>query len=128
MLILGSKVKVADNSGAKIAECIKVLGGSKRKVARVGDTIVVSIKEVRSGGGARSRSRVAKGSVQRAVVLRTRKEHRRKDGSSIKFDENAIAILNAQEQPMGTRIFGPVLEDLRLTKNMKLISLASSLV
>jgi large subunit ribosomal protein L14 len=97
-------------------------------VARVGDTIVVSIKEVRSTGGARSRSRVAKGSVQRAVVLRTRKEHRRKDGSSIKFDENAVAILNAQEQPMGTRIFGPVLEDLRLTKNMKLISLASSLV
>ena len=128
MLILGSKVKVADNSGAKIAECIKVLGGSKRKVARVVDTIVVSIKEIRSTGGARSRSRVAKGSVQRAVVLRTRKEHRRKDGSSIRFDENAVAILNAQEQPMGTRIFGPVLEDLRLTKNMKLISLASSLV
>ena len=128
MLILGSKVKVADNSGAKIAECIKVLGGSKRKDARVGDTIVVSIKEIRSSGGTRLKSRVAKGSVQRAVVLRTRKEHRRKDGSSIKFDENAVAILNAQEQPMGTRIFGPVLEDLRLTKNMKLISLASSLV
>ena len=127
MLILGSKVKVADNSGAKIAECIKVLGGSKRKVARVGDTIVVSIKEIRSTGGARSRSRVAKGSVQPAVVLRTRKEHRRKDGSSIKFDENAIAILNAQEQPMGTRIFGPVLEDLRLTKNMKLIKLVIKL-
>ena len=85
MLILGSKVKVADNSGAKIAECIKVLGGSKRKVAHVGDTIVVSIKEVRSSGGGRLRSRVVKGSVQRAVVLRTRKEHRRKDGSSIKF-------------------------------------------
>ena len=124
MLILGSKVKVADNSGAKIAECIKVLGGSKRKVARVGDTIVVSIKEVRSSGGMRSRSRVAKGSVQRAVVLRTRKEHRRKDGSSIKFDENAVAILNAQEQPMGTRIFGPVTRELRLKKFMKIISLA----
>ena len=128
MLILGSKIKVADNSGAKVAECIKVLGGSKRKVARVGDVIVVSIKELRSVGGSRLRSRVKKGSVHKAIVLRTRKEHRRKDGSSIKFDENAVAILNAQKQPMGTRIFGPVLEDLRLAKNMKLISLASSLV
>ena len=124
MLILGSKVKVADNSGAKIAECIKVLGGSKRKVARVGDTIVVSIKEIRSSGGARSRSRVTKGSVQRAVVLRTRKEHRRKDGSSIKFDENAVAILNAQEQPMGTRIFGPVGRELRESGFMRIVSLA----
>ena len=128
MLILGSKIKVADNSGAKVAQCIKVLGGSKRKVAHVGDIIVVSVKEIRSTGGPRNRSRIAKGSVHKAIVLCTKKEHRRKDGSFICFNDNVVAILNAQVQPMGTRIFGPILEDLRLAKNMKLISLASSLV
>jgi large subunit ribosomal protein L14 len=128
MLILGSTLRVADNSGAKVAQCIKVLGGSKRKVARVGDTIVVSIKELRSTKGSKARSRVTKGSVHRAIVLRTKKECRRKDGTNLRFDENAIALLNAQELPMGTRIFGPILEDLRLAKDMKLISLASSLV
>lgn len=128
MLILGSKIKVADNSGAKVAQCIKVLGGSKRKVAHIGDIIVVSIRKIRSTGAPRTRSRIAKGSVHKAIVLRTKKEHRRKDGSFISFSDNVVAILNAQIQPMGTRIFGPILEDLRLAKNMKLISLGSSLV
>lgn len=130
MILLGTYLKIADNSGAKRAQCIKVLGGSNRKVARVGDRVVVSIQSLRPLGRARqqSRNRILKGSVHHAIVLRVKKEHRRKDGSLLAFGDNAIALLKAQGQPAGSRLFGPVLEDLRLTKNLKLVSLASSLV
>ncbi|RMH60627.1 MAG: 50S ribosomal protein L14 [Zetaproteobacteria bacterium] len=111
-------LEVADNSGAKKVACIKVLGGSKRRYARVGDVIVVAVKEAAPGG------RVKKGDVQRAVVVRTAKEFRRSDGSSIRFDENAAVLLNKQNEPIGTRIFGPVTRELRTKGYMKIISLA----
>jgi len=113
-----SNLVVADNSGAKKIRCIRVLGGSNRRYASVGDLIVVSVKSAIPGGG------VKKGEVSRAVVVRTRKEVRRKDGSYIRFDENAAVLLNAQNEPKGTRIFGPVARELRDKKFMKIVSLA----
>lgn len=112
-----SRLKVADNSGATEVLCIKVLGGSKRRYAYVGDTIVVTVKSASPGG-------VKKGTVTRAVVVRTRKEIKRKDGSYIRFDDNAVVLLNANEEPRGTRIFGPVARELREKDFMKIVSLA----
>lgn len=109
---------VADNSGAKKVRCIRVLGGSNRRYASVGDIIVVSVKTAIPGGG------VKKGEVSKAVIVRTKKEVRRNDGSYIRFDENAAVLLNAQGEPKGTRIFGPVARELRDKKFMKIISLA----
>ncbi|MDQ6979368.1 MAG: 50S ribosomal protein L14 [Mariprofundaceae bacterium] len=111
-------LQVADNSGARKVTCIKVLGGSKRRYASVGDVIVVAVKEAAPNG------KVKKGEVQRAVVVRTAKEFRRPDGSSIRFDENAAVLLSKQNEPMGTRIFGPVTRELRSKGYMRIISLA----
>jgi len=108
----------ADNSGAKRLQCIKVLGGSKRKYASIGDIIVVSVKE------ALPNSRVKKGDVRKAVVVRTRKEIRRPDGSYIKFDVNSAVLINDANEPIGTRIFGPVARELRARRFMKIVSLA----
>ncbi|NNE47849.1 MAG: 50S ribosomal protein L14 [Rhodothermales bacterium] len=113
-----TRLKVADNSGAKEVLCIRVLGGSGRRYARIGDTIVVSVKSAIPGGG------VKKGEVSRAVVVRTRKEFRRSDGSYIRFDENAAVLLNPQGEPRGTRIFGPVARELRERQYMRIVSLA----
>lgn len=113
-----SRLKVADNSGAKEVLCIRVLGGSKRRYARVGDMIVVSVKSAIPGGN------VKKGEVSKAVVVRTKKEFRRPDGSYIRFDENAAVLLNAQGEPKGTRIFGPVARELRDKQFMRIVSLA----
>lgn len=112
-----SRLKVADNSGAKEVLCIRVLGGSKRRYASVGDQIVVTVKHSNPGG-------VKKGTVSRAVIVRTKKEIRRKDGSYIRFDDNAVVLLNAAEEPRGTRIFGPVARELRDGDYMKIVSLA----
>jgi len=122
MIQTQSYLEVADNSGARRVMCIKVLGGSKRRYARVGDLIKVTVKE------AIPRGKVKKGQVMTAVVVRTRKGVRRPDGSLIKFDENAAVILNAQNAPIGTRIFGPVTRDLRGEKFMKIISLAPEVI
>ena len=113
-----SRLNVADNSGAKEVLCIRVLGGSKRRYARVGDKIIVSVKSAIPGGG------VKKGDVSTAVVVRTKKEYRRADGSYIRFDENAAVLLNAQDEPRGTRIFGPVARELRERQFMRIVSLA----
>ncbi len=113
-----TKLNIADNSGAKKVQCIKVLGGSKRKYAAVGDVIVVSVKE------AIPRGRVKKGDIHRAVVVRTSKEIRRVDGSAIRFDNNAAVLINNQLEPIGTRIFGPVTRELRAKNFMKIVSLA----
>ncbi len=113
-----SRLKVADNSGAKEVLCIRVLGGSGRRYARVGDTIVVSVKSAIPGGN------VKKGDVSKAVVVRTKKEYRRPDGSYIRFDENAAVLLNPQGEPRGTRIFGPVARELRERQYMRIVSLA----
>jgi large subunit ribosomal protein L14 len=113
-----TKLEVADNSGARRVQCIKVLGGSKRKTASVGDVIVVTVKE------AIPRGRVKKGEIQRAVIVRTAKDIRRADGSTIRFDRNAAVLIDAQGEPMGTRIFGPVTRELRAKGYMKIISLA----
>ena len=113
-----SRLNIADNSGAKEVLCIKVLGGSKRKYASVGDTIVVTIQ------AAKPRGKVKKGTVHKAVIVRTRKELKRPDGSTIKFDSNAAVLINAQGEPVGTRIFGPVCRELRSRNQMKIISLA----
>lgn len=118
MIQTESYLDVADNSGARRVMCIKVLGGSHRRYASVGDIIKVTVKE------AIPRGRVKKGQVMKAVVVRTRKGVRRKDGSLIKFDDNAAVLLNQQEAPIGTRIFGPVTRELRGDKFMKIISLA----
>jgi large subunit ribosomal protein L14 len=118
MIQTETKLKVADNSGAKLLLCIKVLGGSKRRYATVGDIIVVSVKE------AMPNSKVKKGDVAKAVVVRTVKEIRRQDGSYIKFDENSAVLINQQKEPIGTRIFGPVARELRAKNFMKIISLA----
>lgn len=122
MIQTQSYLEVADNSGARRVMCIKVLGGSKRRYARVGDLIKVTIKE------ANPRGKVKKGQVMTAVVVRTRKGVRRADGSLIKFDDNAAVLLNAQEAPIGTRIFGPVTRELRGEKFMKIISLAPEVI
>ena len=118
MIQMQSNLEVADNSGARMVECIKVLGGSKRKTAGIGDIIVVSIKE------AIPRGRVKKGDIHRAVIVRTAKEIRRADGSIIRFDKNAAVLINTQSEPIGTRIFGPVTRELRAKQFMKIISLA----
>ena len=118
MIQAQSKLKVADNSGAKLLSCIKVLGGSKRRYASVGDIIVVTVKE------AMPNSKVKKGDVVRAVIVRTAKEINRPDGSYIKFDDNSAVLINQQREPIGTRIFGPVARELRAKNFMKIISLA----
>ena len=118
MIQMQTNLDVADNSGARRVQCIKVLGGSKRKTASVGDVIVVSVKE------AIPRGRVKKGDVHKAVIVRTAKEIHRPDGSSIRFDGNAAVLINNQNEPIGTRIFGPVTRDLRARQHMKIISLA----
>ena len=118
MIQMQSNLDVADNSGAKRVQCIKVLGGSKRRTAGVGDIIVVSIKEAQPKG------KVKKGDVHRAVIVRTRKDVRRADGSVIRFGGNAAVLVNKNQEPIGTRIFGPVVRELRATGHMKIISLA----
>ena len=118
MIQMQTKLDVADNSGARLLKCIKVLGGSKRKTASVGDVIVVSIKE------AIPRGRVKKGDVHRAVIVRTCKEVKRNDGTCIRFDKNAAVLVNKSNEPIGTRIFGPVTRELRGKKFMKIVSLA----
>ena len=118
MIQMQSNLDVADNSGAKRVMCIKVLGGSKRRYATVGDIIVVSIKE------ALPRVRVKKGDVRKAVIVRVSKDIKRRDGSTIRFDSNAAVLINNQGEPIGTRIFGPVPRELRAKKQMKIISLA----
>ena len=122
MIQMQTELDVADNSGAKRVECIKVLGGSRRRYAGLGDVIVVAIKE------ALPTAKVKKGDVAKAVVVRTRREYQRPDGTYIKFDTNSAVILNAQGEPMGTRIFGPVARELRSKKFMKIISLAPEVV
>ena len=118
MIQMQTNLEVADNSGARRVQCIKVLGGSHRRYASVGDVIVVSVKE------ATPRGRVKKGDVRKAVVVRTAKQIRRADGTAIKFDTNAAVILNNNNEPIGTRIFGPVVRELRAKNFMKIISLA----
>ena len=113
-----TNLEVADNSGARKVQCIKVIGGSKRKFASVGDIIIVSVKEAIPKG------KVNKGDVHQAVIVRTSKEIRRNDGSAIRFDKNAAVLINKQQEPIGTRIFGPVTRELRAKKFMKIISLA----
>ncbi|GIX16828.1 MAG: 50S ribosomal protein L14 [Rhodothalassiaceae bacterium] len=118
MIQMQTNLDVADNSGAKRVMCIKVLGGTNRRYAQVGDIIVVSVKEATPKG------RVKKGEVYRAVVVRTAKDIRRPDGSVIRFDRNAAVLINKQGEPIGTRIFGPVARELRAANQMKIISLA----
>ena len=118
MIQMQTTLDVADNTGARSVMCIKVLGGSKRRYATVGDIIVVSVKE------AMPRGRVKKGEVVKAIVVRTSKDLKRKDGSTIRFDSNAAVLINKQGEPIGTRIFGPVPRELRAKNQMKIISLA----
>jgi large subunit ribosomal protein L14 len=118
MIQMQTNLDVADNSGARRVMCIKVLGGAKRRYASVGDKIVVSVKE------AIPRGRVKKGDVMQAIVVRTSKDIKRKDGSVIRFDKNAAVLVNKQSEPIGTRIFGPVPRELRAKNHMKIISLA----
>jgi large subunit ribosomal protein L14 len=118
MIQTQSVLDVADNSGAKKVMCIKVAGGSLRRYARIGDRVVVAVKE------ALPESNVKKGTVAKAVVVRTRKELRRPDGSYIRFDQNAVVLINAEGDPIGTRIFGPVARELRWKEYMKIVSLA----
>ena len=122
MIQMQTTLDVADNSGAKRVMCIKVLGGSKRRYATVGDTIVCSVKE------AMPRGRVKKGDVVQAIVVRVAKDLRRKDGSTIRFDSNAAVLVNKQGEPIGTRIFGPVPRELRAKNQMKIISLAPEVI
>ena len=112
-----TRLRVADNTGAKDVLCIKVLGGSKKKYAKLGDVIVVTVKKTIPGG-------IKKGEVTKAVVVRVRKEYRRKDGSYIRFDENAAVLINNQLEPIGTRVFGPVARELRDSNFTKILSLA----
>jgi large subunit ribosomal protein L14 len=118
MIQMQSFLDVADNSGAKLVQCIKVLGGSRRRYAALGDVIVVRIKEALPG------AKVKKGETARAVVVRTKREYRRADGSYIKFDDNSAVLITPQQEPVGTRIFGPVARELRAKRFMKIISLA----
>jgi len=122
MIQMQSKLFVADNSGARTIQCIKVLGGSKRRSASIGDIIVVSIKD------ALPRAKVKKGDVYKAVIVRTSKDFKRPDGSAIRFDKNAAVLLDKQEEPIATRIFGPVTRELRNKKFMKIISLAPEVI
>ena len=118
MIQVESKIKVADNSGAKKIQCIKVLGGSARRYARIGDIIVVAVRETDP------KSSVKKGEVKKAVVVRTKKEIRRPNGSYIRFDVNSAVLINDNREPLGTRIFGPVARELRARKFMRILSLA----
>ncbi|MCK5296176.1 MAG: 50S ribosomal protein L14 [Alphaproteobacteria bacterium] len=118
MIQMQTDLAVADNSGARRVQCIKVLGGSHHMIAKVGDVIVVTVKE------AIPRGRVKKGDIHKAVIVRTKKEVRRLDGSAIRFDSNAAVLINNDGEPIGTRIFGPVTRELRAKKHMKIISLA----
>ncbi|MEA2102141.1 MAG: 50S ribosomal protein L14 [Thermodesulfobacteriota bacterium] len=122
MIQMQTRLKVADNSGAKEVVCIKVLGGSKRRYAFLGDVIVVTVKD------AIPNSKVKKGDVVSAVVVRTKKASKRKDGSTIRFDDNSAVIINVQKEPVGTRIFGPVARELRARKFMKIVSLAPEVI
>ena len=122
MIQMQSLLDVADNSGARRVMCIKVLGGTRRRYAGIGDVIKVSVKE------AIPRGKVKKGEVLFAVIVRTRKGIRRADGSAIRFDENAVVLLNAQKQPIGTRVFGPITRELRGENFMKIISLAPEVI
>ena len=122
MIQMQTKLDVADNSGAKQVQCIKVLGGSKRRTASIGDIIAVSVKE------AIPRGKVKKGEVLKAVIVRTKKEIRRNDGSAIRFDTNAAVLVNANGEPLGTRIFGPVTRELRSKNLMKIVSLAPEVI
>ena len=118
MIQMQSTLSVADNSGAKSIQCIKVLGGSKRRFASIGDVIVITVKD------AIPRGKVKKGEIHKAVIVRTSKEISRSDGSSIRFDKNSAVLISANGEPLGTRIFGPVTRELRTKKYMKIISLA----
>ena len=118
MIQMQTRMKVADNSGAKEVQCIKVIGGSKRRVASVGDIVVVSVKS------ALPTSKVKKGEVAKAVIVRTKKQIRRPDGSYIRFDDNAAVLVNQNKEPVGTRIFGPVARELRAKQFVKIVSLA----
>ena len=122
MIQMQTQLEVADNSGARRVQCIKVLGGSGRRTASIGDVIVVSVKE------AIPRGKVKKGEIHRAVIVRTAKEIRRPDGGAIRFDKNAAALISQQNEPIGTRIFGPVTRELRSRQFMKIISLAPEVI
>ena len=122
MIQLRTMLTISDNSGARVAQCIKVLGGTGRRYAHLGDVVVVAVKDALPGAA------VKKGDVAKAVIIRTRKEHRRKDGSYIRFDHNAAVLINEQKEPRGTRIFGPVARELREKKFMRIISLAPEVV
>ncbi len=122
MIQENSRLSVADNTGAKKVMCIKVLGGSKRRYGTVGDIIVVAVKDAVPGG------EIKKGSVHKAVIVRTKKENRREDGSYVRFDENACVLIDQLNEPKGTRIFGPVARELRAKKFMKIVSLAAEVV
>jgi large subunit ribosomal protein L14 len=122
LIQMQTRLFVADNSGAKQIQCIKVLGGSRKRYARIGEVIVASVKEANVGGTAK------KGEVIKAVIVRTKKEVGRPDGSYIRFDDNAAVIINNQNEPIGTRIFGPVARELRDKKFMKIISLAPEVI
>ena len=122
MIQMRTNLEVADNSGARRVQCIKVLGGSMRKTATIGDIIVVSVKEAIPKG------RVKKGDVHKAVIVRTSKEIRRADGSSVRFDRNAAVLINKEGEPIGTRIFGPVTRELRTERFMKIVSLAPEVI
>ncbi|MCK4524733.1 50S ribosomal protein L14 [candidate division WOR-3 bacterium] len=117
-----SKIKIADNTGVKTIKCIKVLGGSRRRYAYIGDIIVAAVQDTIPN------CETKKGSIVKAVIVRTRKEHRRTDGTYIRFDENACVIIDEQKEPKGTRIFGPVARELREKKFMRIVSLASEVV
>jgi len=122
MIQMQTLLDVADNSGAKVVRCIKVLGGSKKRTAGLGDVVVVSVQKAIAG------SAIKKGTVTRGVIVRTRKETRRDDGSYVAFDKNAVVLLDKDDSPRGTRIFGAVARELRVRKFMKIISLASEVV
>jgi len=122
MIQTQTMLEVADKSGAKRVQCIRVLGGSRRRYARLGDIVVVAVKEAIPDGT------VKKGTVQKGVIVRTKKETRRPDGSYIRFDQNAVVLINAQMEPIGTRIFGPVARELRWKEFMKIISLAPEVI
>ena len=128
MIQTQSKLKVTDNSGGKEAQCIKVLGGYQKRYAKVGDQIVVTIKKAKTPVGRNLKAKVKKGSVNKAILIRTKKSIRRKDGSSLNFAENATLLLNAQEQPIGTRIIGPIPYELKRYKGIRLASLASGII